>query len=178
VVGQDDGYQEFCSDQWSRLVGALDLYCGDLSTAEELAQEALLRAGIHWNRVRYFAAPGGWAYHVAVNLARSRFRRHRVELRAQRRLESDAAATNSNLDIAEALAVREALRSLPPRQREVVVLRYYLGYPVADAANALGISDDALRALAHRAITRLRQKLRLDEEVPAADVEDGQPCKT
>lgn len=64
----------FCRLEHPRLVGTLGLYTGDADLAEELAQDALLRACRDWDRVRTFAAPGAWVHRVAINLANSAFR--------------------------------------------------------------------------------------------------------
>lgn len=61
--------EAFCADAFPRLVGALALHTGDLHLAEELAQEALLRACRKWSHVGRLESPGGWAYRVGVNLA-------------------------------------------------------------------------------------------------------------
>lgn len=67
----------------------------------------------------------------------------------------------SQLHLGATLPVRcrEQLTRLPPRQRRVVVLRYYLDLPVQDAADVLGISPSAVASLTHRAITRMRGQL-------------------
>lgn len=152
----DEDYVRFCAEEWPRLVGALELFCGDLPVAEEFAQEALLRAGLRWGRVRTLQSPGGWTYHVGTNLARSRWRRRRAEARACARFPASA-ATSAEPDVATSVAVRLALAELPTRQREVILLRFFLGVSVHDAAVVLGISDEAVRAVTHRAMTRLRE---------------------
>lgn len=64
------GLAAFCQREQARLVGMLDLYLGDLGTAEEIAQEALLRACEHWEKVVDMRDPGAWLRTVAMNLAR------------------------------------------------------------------------------------------------------------
>lgn len=71
----------FCDRVSGRLVGSLTLYCGDRHLAEELAQEALARAWERWPAVSRMASPEGWAFRTAMNLARSGFRRRRIERR-------------------------------------------------------------------------------------------------
>jgi len=80
-------FADFCVAEHSRLVGALSLYCGDRTLAEELAQDALSRACRDWKKVRRLGAPGAWTHRVAINLANSHFRRAAIELRAKRRLQ-------------------------------------------------------------------------------------------
>ena len=154
----------FCREQHPRLVGILSLYIGDAAVAEELAQEALLRAARHWDRVRSLDAPGGWVYRVAINLANSHFRRRRVERRVARRLQ--ATATASVLATADQLAVRQAVAGLPRRQREVVVLRHLEDLSVADVAALLQVTHDAVMSLTKRAMAALRSQL-VEEDVHA-----------
>ena len=61
--------ERFCAQVSPRLVGSLTLYCGDRLLAEEIAQEALVRAFERWGRVGAMASPEAWAYRTAFNLA-------------------------------------------------------------------------------------------------------------
>lgn len=74
TVERADDLDAFCSRARAPLVGALSLYLGDAAVAEELANEALLRAVDRWKHVRAMANPDGWLYAVSFNLARSRYR--------------------------------------------------------------------------------------------------------
>ena len=67
--------EEFCKEEHPRLVRALDLYCGNLGVVEELAQDALAKVWQNWKRQSRLDNPSAWAHHVAMNLARSHFRR-------------------------------------------------------------------------------------------------------
>jgi RNA polymerase sigma factor (sigma-70 family) len=154
---------ELCEREHPRLVRALQLWCGDRALAEELAQEALLKAVVHWRRVRTMQSPSGWLFQVARNLAMSSHRRRSAERRALDRLprlrpvaEATEAAT------VEAMALHAAMAELPERQRSALVLRHYLDLPVDEAAAALGVSPDALRQLCHRGIEGLRSRLAVD----------------
>jgi len=158
-LGGADELDVFCRQTYPKLVGALDLYLGDVHLAEELAQEALVRAAKQWSRVRDLDSPGGWTYRVAMNLGKSWFRRRRAEARAYARIvvaddEPDPAA-----DVSDRSTVRTAVGSLPEAQRAALVCRYYLGMSGPEAAEALGISRDAVRARTKRAIATLREEL-------------------
>lgn len=63
--------ERFCAAAWPRLVAAMSHYCGDVHVAEELVQEALVRACRRWAHVSKLSSPEGWTYRVAVNLANS-----------------------------------------------------------------------------------------------------------
>ena len=148
----------FCREEHPRLVGALSLYCGDRDVAEELAQEAVLRAVDRWSKVRVMDAPRAWLHRVGVNLVHSWFRRRQAERRATHRL-GRGDDHQPDADRADVVAVRELVAGLPRRQRACIVWRFYLGWPVADVAATLGVSDQAVAALTQRALKALRAEL-------------------
>ena len=149
----------FCTREHPRLVGSLDLYCGDLGVAEELADEALIRVCDNWEKVRVMTAPGAWAHRVAMNLANSYYRRKKAERRAVARAAARTQLVHEDPDAADAHALREALHLLPPRQRTVIVLRYYLDLPPAEIAEFTNNTPGAVRTLTSRAIAALRREL-------------------
>lgn len=159
------GFEHFATAQHPRLVGALTLLVGDRGVAEELAQDALVRAYERWDRVQAMAAPGPWIHRVAVNGGLSWLRRRSAERRALRR---SGVADADTTDRAESLAVRSAVSHLPRRQREAVVYRYYLGYSTADTAELMGISEGSVKSAVTRAFTALRAVL--DQPADHADV--------
>jgi RNA polymerase sigma-70 factor (ECF subfamily) len=159
---------ELCEREYPRLVRALQLWGGDREQAEELAQEALLKAVVHWRRVRTMRSPGGWLFQVARNLAMSAHRRKNAERRALDRLPTERPTAQTDAS-ADALALQAALADLPERQRSALVLRHYLDLPVDEAAAALGVTPDALRQLCHRGVEGLRA--RLDVELVATERE-------
>lgn len=140
-----DGLDEFCTAEHPRLVRSLALYTGDVGLAEELAQEALLRAIRQWNQVEAMAAPGAWVHRVGLNLAKSRFRRRQAAIRARRRLEPAVPAWTEDPDGGDAVEVRRALLLLPDRQRAAVVLRYVIELTVAETAEALGCPEGTVK---------------------------------
>lgn len=163
----------FCAAQYPRLVGGLTLYVGDQYVAEELAQEALLRACRRWEHVCRLESPGGWTWRVALNLANSHFRRRRTAWRARQRLEADAGAVHRDPDSAVAVAVRRAVADLPERQKRALVLRYFLDLSVEDTAARMGTSNNAVQSLTKRAVAALRDQFGLPRALTASkDSED------
>jgi RNA polymerase sigma factor (sigma-70 family) len=153
----------FCAELCPRLVGSMVLYTGDRLLAEELAQEALARALERWERVGRMASPEAWTYRTAFNLVRSSFRRRRLERRARIH---ETGVIEDLPDAASAIAVRQAVLALPPRQRAAIVARYFLGLSVDEAADALGCASGTVKALTSQAILSLRGAgLGNDEEV-------------
>lgn len=158
------------SSEWPRLVGALALYTGDGALAEDLAQETVERLARNWKKVRRLDKPAAWTYQVGFNLARSHFRRLRTARRARSRLAT--AETMNEPDPADAMAVREAVARLPDRERRVLLLRYWVGLPVAEVAAAIGCPEGTVKTLTRRAIARLRSDGLIDnEEEEAAHAE-------
>jgi RNA polymerase sigma-70 factor (sigma-E family) len=125
---------------------------GDRTEAEDVAQEALARTYVRWRTVEAYAAP--WACRVATNLAIDRTRR-------TRRLSGETAPDRPGPDAFcdERLDLQRALRALPRRQRDVVVLRYLADQPEAAVATALGVSVGAVKSHASRGLAALRARL-------------------
>lgn len=146
----------FCESEHRRLVGLLALYVGDRTTAQELAQDAFTRLCEHWPRVKDMANRRAWLTKVAMNLARSWFRRKAAERRAYRR--HDSGDDPHPTDRASVIAVREAVAELPERQRTALVLRYFAELPVAETAQAMSCAEGTVKSLTHRAIRTLRDR--------------------
>jgi len=121
---------------------------GDRSDAEDVAQEALARAALRWSRLH--ERPEGWVCRVASNQAIDRYRRR---LR-QPQIPLGPVAIDERLGERGDLVA--ALRKLPRRQREVVVLRYLADFSEADVAVALGCSVGTVKSQASRGLSALR----------------------
>ena len=147
-----------CQRLHPRLVGSLALYCGRVDVAEEIAQEALTRACARWPQVAAMANPDGWVFTVAFNLSRSWFRRRSAERRA---LSRQAAATSVivETDQTDVIAIRTALARLPDRQRCAVVLRHYVGLPIAEVATLMRCAPGTVQALTAQGLRGLRAEL-------------------
>lgn len=145
----------FCREQYPRLVGTLGYYTGDTDLAEELAQDALVRACRDWERVATFEAPGAWVHRVAINLANSASRRRAIKRRAQERLHADA--HHDDPDTAAGVALRLAVSGLPDKMRAVIVLRYFADQSVGEVAEQLGLPEGTVKTHTRRAIEELRR---------------------
>lgn len=155
ATSSSNDLDKFCSGARRRLVGALSLYLGDAGVAEELANEALMRAVDRWAEVRLMTNPQGWVHTVAFNLARSRFRRLAAERRAHARLATQKPPEERG-DAADVLAVRAALARLPRRQRQAIVCRYYLDMSAVDTAEAMGCTAGTVKVHLRSALATLR----------------------
>lgn len=170
----DPDLAQMCRAEHARLVGLLALYVGDRGIAEDLAQETLVRLHQNWPRVRTMASPHAWVAKVGLNLARSWWRRRYAEHRANRRIAAGGAASRVGPEPADVLTVRAAVADLPPRQRAALVLRYYAGLSVEEAATVLGCATGTVKSLTHSAINSLRLSLDdVDDMVELEEVHNG-----
>ncbi len=142
---------------YPRLVAGVTLITGSQAAAEDAVQEALARAWERSERGERIESLPAWVTRVAVNLSKSRLRRMRVEARHREFSNglSDGTASESDtrIDVARALA------GLPQRQREVTVLRYYLGLNVAEIADTLELHEGTVKTSLFRARTALAAAL-------------------
>ncbi|OWY62161.1 hypothetical protein B7486_59930, partial [cyanobacterium TDX16] len=140
--------------------------------SEELAQDALLKVVEHWSRVVQMENPRGWAVRCALNAGISSWRRLAVERRANQQVASAPPPAGSAADQrnADRVAVYEALRSLPPRQRDTLIVRHFLGMSVDEAAEVLRCSPGTVKSNSHKGIAALRASGLLDDE-PVAEVQ-------
>jgi RNA polymerase sigma factor (sigma-70 family) len=153
-----DDLEQACTAEYPRLVRVLTLYCGDTDTARDLAQETCARACAHWPSVRRMQDQRAWFTKVALNLARSRWRRQALERRVLALIGSRPPETPQR-DVAEVLAVRAALASLTPRQRAAVVLRYLDDLDLQTTATVLHCSEGTVKKLTARGLAALRTTL-------------------
>lgn len=146
---------------WQGLVRLAWLLLHDDGEAEEVVQNAFIATHRHYGRLRDERQALPYLRRSVLNGARSALRHRGVAERyaaslAGRRLvavsaEDEALAATVDPDLVRALA------SLPTRQREVLVLRYFADWSEADIASALGISTGSVKAHHSRGLTRLRQ---------------------
>jgi RNA polymerase sigma-70 factor (ECF subfamily) len=143
---------------YERLVRSVALACGSMPEAEDAVQEALARAWDRASRGQSFEQPGAWVVTVALNLTRSGWRRRG---RHDRAVEQLAATLTSTVDPVadEHVDLKAAVDRLPRRQREVVVLHYFLGFDVTSIASSLGVSAGTVKTALFRARAALAAAL-------------------
>ncbi|MFJ6152377.1 SigE family RNA polymerase sigma factor [Micromonospora profundi] len=149
---------EFVSSRTPALMRVAYLLTGDRTAAEDLLQSALARAIPRWGTIRH-TDPEGYLRVVMYRQQISWWRRLRRwrETPLNPADEPVGADPSGGSDVR--LAMRAALRHLPPAQRAVVMLRYYEDLPEARVAELLGCSVGTVRSRTHRAVTRLRELL-------------------
>jgi RNA polymerase sigma-70 factor (sigma-E family) len=157
-VSTAEEFTEFAVGAAPRLRRTAFLLCGDWHTAEDLTQTTLARVFVSWRRISRQDAVYGYASRTLVNafLSDRRRRRGRELLTGWLPERPDLAAVAAP---EVRMVVLDALATLPPRSRAVVVLRYWADLSVDQAADVLGCSPGTVKTLGARALDKLRAVL-------------------
>lgn len=155
-------------DTWIR---AACLLTGDPHTAEDLVQTALVRVWPRWRRVSAQGDADGYVRTVLMNvfltsLRRRRWREVSVDPGEMRSAMVAAYGAGESDTIDARLDLKRELSSLAPRQRAVVVLRYYFDLSEAETASTLGCSIGAVKSQAAKGVSRLRGNVQTSQERP------------
>ncbi len=149
-----EGFAEFVAARGPALSRTAYLLMGDHHGAADLMQAALEKAARHWRRIASAGDPDAYIRRIMVNQRTSWWRRNRAAVTAgevpDRPVDDE---TGRSLD---RITLTRALASLAPRQRAIVVLRFYEDYTVSQAASALGCSEGTVKSQTHDALVRLR----------------------
>jgi len=164
--GESPPFGPFFLDEYPRLVAMVHALSGDRGHAEDVAQEALLRAYRQWGVVGAYDRPGAWSRRVALNLATSARRRRRSEHRAVIRLALRPEPTPADpvADPVVSADVWAVVRTLPRQQAAALVLYYLADESVADLAVSLDCAPGTAKAHLHQARAALAARLGTDTE--------------
>jgi RNA polymerase sigma-70 factor (sigma-E family) len=155
-----DAVTEIYMAHYNQLVRLAVMLVHDVQTAEEVVQDAFEAMHLAWRRLRDSEKALSYLRQTIVNRARSVLRHRKVvEMHAPKPAPDEQSAEHAALTLIERSAVTSALRSLPARQREAVVLRYYGDFSEADIAKAMGISRGAVKSHTARAMAALKSTL-------------------
>jgi RNA polymerase sigma factor (sigma-70 family) len=164
-VSQDSAdFAAFFAASWVPCLRAVAASTGNMTLAEDQLAEAFARAWACWPKVRRHPAPRAWVVRTALNAGASAWRGRSKETALTSEDVAAADTAGTGLDT----AVLAALRRLPARQREVIVLRVFLDLDIDTTARQLGIAQGTVRAHLSRAMTALRGEL-----APAMLMETG-----
>ncbi len=154
--GGRPAFDRFFQTWYGRLSAQMHAYLGDRAEAEDVTQEAFLRAWQRWADVSRYDDPVAWVRRVAWNLATSRLRRITTAARVLRRQRPPAPQPGADPDH---VALVAALRRLPERQRRVIVLHYIADLPVAEISAGLGVPRGTVLSWLHRGRAELATHL-------------------
>ena len=150
-----DDFTALYVGHYEQLLRLAVLLVGDMAAAEDVVQEAFIRVH-HTLESRSLHNPLAYLRQAVVNLARSELRRRLVRLRHAPRPMPDAASAEEGACAAMSRQeVIVALRRIPARQREAVVLRFWADLPEAEIAELMGVSLGAVKSYISRAMSKL-----------------------
>ena len=145
---------------YRRLLGLAGLLVDDRGTAEEIVQDAFERLYSSWGSLRSPEAAVAYLDRSVVNGARSRLRRRFTERSYQLpEAGTTPSAESAGVDRRQRDDLVAAVRQLPQRQREVIVLRFYLDLSEEQIAGWLGVSPGSVKKHASRATTTLQKRM-------------------
>lgn len=144
-------FTNFYEASFQKVLNACFIWCGDPELARDATQEAFTRAYVRWSRLRGEPWMEGWVIVTATNwLRRYRLRRHREK---QSQLAPEHIPPHLNSDLVE------AVRDLPKRQRQAILLYYFADYPVATVAQLMDVSVGAVKSHLSRGRLALRDRI-------------------
>ncbi len=140
----------------ARLVQMARWFVDDRTAAEDLVQEAFIKFAANARRINQPDRAAAYLRSIVINLARDYNRRGLVSLRHRPPAVLDEPSAEDDATNRESIReVVAALRELPRRQRDCVVLRYYLDLPIAEIASTLGLSSNSVKTHLQRGLRKL-----------------------
>ena len=161
-------FEEYAGIAWASLYRYAYLLAGNHADAEDIAQQTLVKAYRSWSRVEKSDSPAAYLRQILTNtyLSQRRPKARRLELLMDTPPETWQMPVGGPED---RMALWPHVKSLPPRQRAVVVLRYYEDLTEQEIADVLGCSRGNVKSTAHHALKSLRAALAMG----GADASDG-----
>ncbi|WIM97472.1 SigE family RNA polymerase sigma factor [Actinoplanes oblitus] len=153
-------FRRFFDEHHTDLSRLAYLVTGETQVADDLASDAFVEVWRHWERVRAADSPIAYARGIVTNLARQWIKKQTRERAGLLRLGLLRRERGGETDTPAILDVREALRRLPLRRRECVILRYAFDVPEKEVAAILGISVGAVKSHTSRGAAQLSEFLR------------------
>ena len=151
VRKQDEQFGEFYRHQWKRLVAAIATSLPGVD-AEDVAQEAFIRAYGSWSRVASHPSPDGWLFLTAFRIGR------RASWRRRRRGDLPWHTSTMTEDVVEdRLLARSVLDAATTRQRAAIVLRFYFGLSVRETASLLKCREGTVKSLVNRGLSAVAE---------------------
>ncbi|GAA2169152.1 MULTISPECIES: RNA polymerase sigma factor [Glycomyces] len=140
-------FTDLYEKHFSELAAQVCAYLGDATEAQDLVQEAFLRAWQRWDKVGGYEEPVAWVRRVAWNLATSRHRRNQV---ARKFLQKSSAPELAPAASPDHVALVAALKLVPAKRRQALVMHYMADMTVAAIAEATGAKEGTVKSWLHR----------------------------
>ena len=154
----DDDFEAFVHATGNRLFRTAVLLCGDWHLAEDLLQTTYAKVYAAWRRVSTAQEPLAYTRSVLLNTYLSHRRLRRSNERPSETLPESSIVVDPGLRV----DLLDALRTLDPKDRAVLTLRFWEDFSVTETARLMGISEGAVRTRSSRATTKLRDRLGAD----------------
>ncbi len=154
VIAVVEDLESLFRAHYARLVRALTVVSGSQETAADAVQEAFVKAHLHWRRIQKYDDPVGWIRRVAINRLRDDHRRSGRKERAIERLKTEA--RTDAVEWSDGTDVTALLAELPKQQRLAMAMFYVSHLSIAEVADALEISEGAVKFHLHQGRDRLR----------------------
>jgi RNA polymerase sigma-70 factor (sigma-E family) len=158
----DEEFRDFMRGRWPAMVRLAYGLTGDQGHAEDVAQAAFARAYASWSRVARTGDPDAYVRKIVINENLSRFRKRRVAENLVGTVPEGPGHSGTDA-VGDSEGLLRALRRLGPRQRAVIVLRYWMDMSEAETAAALNCSVGTVKSQASRALATLRGSAELME---------------
>ena len=152
----DEDFARYVRARQHALLRAAYLVCGDAHLAEDLLQQAFTKVARRWDRLRH-ENPDAYIRRILYRDAISAWRRTRRESLVTAL--PDRAAVDPSSAVADRVDIERALAALTPRQRAVLVLRFFEDRSEADTAEVLGVGVGTVKSQTHAALARLRDRI-------------------
>jgi RNA polymerase sigma-70 factor, ECF subfamily len=156
-VADRAGFEAFYGANLPRIVRACSLVLLDRGEAEDVSAEAFARLWSHWGQIHGEDHAGGYVFKTAMRLSSKRRRR------AAREVVGTVPVRSQVTDPDSRMSVMDALRGLPLRQRQSVVLRDWAGFETSEVARMLGTKESTVRVHLARGRAALREVLTVEE---------------
>lgn len=150
-----DTFDAFATAHLDDLLRLARVMTAQTEEAEDLTQETLFKVYRHWRRLKGIEAQYAYARRMMTNAFLDEKRKRRPSTVSLTEFRADPAAARA-IDPADVQAMREAVAALPPRQRVVVILRFYEELEISEVAVNMGIGESSVRSALARALSQLR----------------------
>jgi RNA polymerase sigma-70 factor (sigma-E family) len=162
----EDDFRSFVAARSPALLWFAHVLTCDRDAAEDVVQTALAKTALGWSRVRRKDNPEGYVRRAIVNTHLNAMRRRPWREQPREYIPEDAEVRRPERELDDRDAMWQALAELPPRQRAVLVLRYYEDLSESDIADVLGCNRGTVKSQAAKGLLHLRRIVQKEDTSP------------